>query len=112
MAFRLNGGSLILGLYVSPDARENRILDPAVHVGRTRDVGRRFMLSVKVDDVDKVYGRLRGLEGMGACWEGMGRALVTGGLTEPRTRPWGVRTMTFQDPAGHCWEVGQVLDMG
>ncbi|KUI57144.1 hypothetical protein VP1G_04419 [Cytospora mali] len=97
-AFYFNGGSLIFTLYISFDARENSILGHGVHVGRMRGVGRRFQLSVAVEDVDEVYARLRGLEREG-------RVLVIGGLTEPCTRPWGVRTVMFQDPAGHCWEV-------
>ena len=28
-------------------------------------------------------------------------------LTGPRDRPWGMRTATFVDPAGHSWEIGQ-----
>ncbi|UNI16811.1 hypothetical protein JDV02_003211 [Purpureocillium takamizusanense] len=27
--------------------------------------------------------------------------------TGPETKPWGVRTVTFEDPAGHTWEVAQ-----
>ena len=27
-------------------------------------------------------------------------------LNGPMDRPWGVRTATFRDPAGHVWEIG------
>lgn len=29
-------------------------------------------------------------------------------LSEPAERPWGSRTATFADPAGHLWEIAQV----
>ena len=56
------------------------------------DSGARAVLSVFVDDVDAVCAELadRGVE------------LMNG----PLDRPWGVRTASFTDPAGHIWEVG------
>ncbi|ROW07676.1 hypothetical protein VMCG_03344 [Cytospora schulzeri] len=79
-AFCFNDMSLMVNLYTSS------------RVGRVRDVGRRFQLSVAVGNVDEVYARLKRL---------------VEGLTEPRLRPWGVRTVTFQDPSGYCWEVAE-----
>jgi len=28
-------------------------------------------------------------------------------ITGPADRPWGMRTVTFADPAGHIWEIAQ-----
>jgi catechol 2,3-dioxygenase-like lactoylglutathione lyase family enzyme len=59
------------------------------------DAGQRFVLTVEVDDVDAVCGRLR-----------------TRGITPlsgPVDRPWGIRTANFRDPAGHVWEIAHPL---
>lgn len=115
-AFYFNDRSLAVNLYMPFGVREDRPLGRGEHAGRVGEVGRRLQLSVAVASVDEVYARLRGLEGeegedgegMGnGSWKGKDRALVVEGLTEPRLRPWGVRTVTFQDPSGHCWEVVQ-----
>jgi catechol 2,3-dioxygenase-like lactoylglutathione lyase family enzyme len=57
----------------------------------TGDAGARFQLSVPVDDVDATCRELtaRGVE------------LLNG----PVSRPWGIRTASFRDPAGHIWEI-------
>lgn len=57
------------------------------------DAGARAMLTVTVEDVDAVCGRLRE----------RGVELLNG----PIDRPWGVRTAAFADPAGHVWEIAQ-----
>ncbi|MBX4925348.1 VOC family protein [Rhizobium binae] len=57
--------------------------------------GARILLTIKVDDVDKVCAKLLGL----------GVALLNG----PIDRPWGRRTAAFCDPSGHVWEVAQEL---
>jgi uncharacterized glyoxalase superfamily protein PhnB len=31
-------------------------------------------------------------------------------LNGPVDRPWGVRTASFTDPAGHIWRIAQDLD--
>jgi catechol 2,3-dioxygenase-like lactoylglutathione lyase family enzyme len=51
--------------------------------------------AIIVDDVDAVCAELtaRGVE------------VITG----PADRPWGMRTVTFADPAGHIWEIAQGL---
>jgi catechol 2,3-dioxygenase-like lactoylglutathione lyase family enzyme len=69
------------------------LIEPAA-VGRS-DGGSRCQFTIPVDDVDAVCKQLhdRGIE------------LLNG----PMNRPWGVRTASFQDPAGHIWEVGQPL---
>jgi catechol 2,3-dioxygenase-like lactoylglutathione lyase family enzyme len=57
------------------------------------DAGRRFQLTVEVDDVDAMHADLtsRGVE------------FVNG----PMDRPWGIRTAAFADPAGHIWEIAK-----
>ena len=56
------------------------------------DAGVRVLLTVEVDDVDAVCADLtaRGVE------------LLNG----PIHRPWGPRTASFRDPAGHTGEIG------
>jgi catechol 2,3-dioxygenase-like lactoylglutathione lyase family enzyme len=51
--------------------------------------------AIIVADVDAVSSELtaRGVE------------MITG----PADRPWGMRTITFADPAGHIWEIAQGL---
>ena len=55
--------------------------------------GVRVQLTVPVDDVDTVAAGLieRGVEV----------------LRGPEDRPWGPRTASFRDPAGHVWEIAQ-----
>ena len=62
----------------------------------SREAGSRFQVVIQVDDVDA------------ACTE-LARHGVTL-LNGPEDRPWGVRTASFTDPAGHIWEVAQDLD--
>jgi len=57
------------------------------------EAGCRFQLSVWVEDVDAVCADL----------ERRGVKLLTG----PEDKPWGMRTATFTDTAGHSWEVAQ-----
>jgi lactoylglutathione lyase len=61
----------------------------------SRDAGARSQLVIQVNDVDA------------ACTE-LARHGVTL-LNGPQDRPWGVRTASFIDPAGHIWEVAQDL---
>ena len=53
--------------------------------------GQRFVLTLTVDDVDATVRRLTG----------RGVELLNG----PVDRPWGPRTASFRDPAGHVWEI-------
>jgi catechol 2,3-dioxygenase-like lactoylglutathione lyase family enzyme len=57
----------------------------------SREAGARMQFTITVDDVDATCADLqsRGVE------------LLNG----PIDRPWGVRTATFRDPAGHIWEI-------
>jgi catechol 2,3-dioxygenase-like lactoylglutathione lyase family enzyme len=53
--------------------------------------GARMQLTIPVDDVDAICARL----------QAKGVVLLNG----PMDRPWGIRTATFRDPAGHIWEI-------
>jgi catechol 2,3-dioxygenase-like lactoylglutathione lyase family enzyme len=55
------------------------------------DAGSRMQFTLDVDDVDAMCAELaaRGVE------------LLNG----PMDRPWGIRTASFTDPAGHIWEI-------
>ena len=61
----------------------------------TRESGFRFLLTIWVDDVDEVCEEMKK----------RGVALLNG----PIDRPWGVRTASFIDPAGHAWEIAKQL---
>ena len=65
------------------------LVEPAPVAGP--DSGVRSMFTIHVDDVDALYAQL-----------------VAKGVTflnGPLDRPWGPRTATFADPAGHMWEI-------
>jgi catechol 2,3-dioxygenase-like lactoylglutathione lyase family enzyme len=55
--------------------------------------GARVQFTLTVDDVDTTCAELtaRGVE------------LLNG----PLDRPWGIRTASFRDPAGHIWEIAK-----
>jgi lactoylglutathione lyase len=55
------------------------------------DAGSRVQFTIDVDDVDAMCAELRR----------RGVELLNG----PMDRPWGIRTATFRDPAGHIWEI-------
>lgn len=84
-------GSLIVNLLVAPAARE--LIEPGAVAGP--EGGARFQLTIDVADVDDVCARLAD----------RGIALLNG----PMDRPWGIRTATFTDPAGHIWEIAAPL---
>jgi lactoylglutathione lyase len=58
-------------------------------------IGVRSLLTVNVKDADAVISEL----------EQHGVKLING----PVDQPWGRRTAAFADPAGHVWEIAQVL---
>lgn len=60
-----------------------------------REAGSRFVFTIRIDDVDAVCAELNS----------RGVTLING----PMNRPWGVRTASFADPAGHIWEIAQQL---
>ncbi len=80
-------GGTQVNLLEAPSAPE--LIEPAVVA--PRDAGSRVVFTIHVDDVDATCAELasRGVE------------LLNG----PIDRPWGVRTASFMDPAGHIWEI-------
>ena len=82
-------GNTIVNLLKTAAADE--LIGPA-EVGGP-DGGPRFQLTIDVDDVDATCAELaaRGVD------------LLNG----PMDRPWGVRTASFRDPAGHIWEIAK-----
>ena len=81
-------GETLVNLLSTANAPE--LVTPATVAGP--DVGPRAVLTVEVDDVDAKCDELRD----------RGIELLNG----PMDRPWGVRTASFRDPAGHIWEIG------
>lgn len=57
----------------------------------SREAGSRFVFTLEVDDVDA------------KCAELTARGVQL--LNGPIDRPWGPRTASFKDPAGHIWEI-------
>lgn len=80
-------GNTIINLLKATEARG--LIEPAAVAAP--DAGSRLQLTITVDDVDATCALLaaRGVE------------LLNG----PMDRPWGVRTASFRDPAGHIWEI-------
>jgi catechol 2,3-dioxygenase-like lactoylglutathione lyase family enzyme len=65
------------------------LIEPAT--AAPAQAGPRMVLTIDVDDVDAGCGRLA-VQGV---------KLLNG----PMDRPWGIRTASFRDPAGHIWEI-------
>jgi catechol 2,3-dioxygenase-like lactoylglutathione lyase family enzyme len=82
------GGTLVNLLRIT-EARE--LIEPAKVANR--ESGARHVFTISVDDVDAMCADLvhRGVE------------LLNG----PMDRPWGIRTASFMDPAGHIWEIAK-----
>jgi catechol 2,3-dioxygenase-like lactoylglutathione lyase family enzyme len=85
-------GNTIVNLLRTEAAAE--LIDPAA-VGPS-DAGARLQLTIDVDDVDAT------------CEELTRRGITL--LNGPMNRPWGVRTASFRDPAGHIWEIAKQGD--
>lgn len=60
-----------------------------------RNASPRALLTIRVEDVDRLCASL----------SAAGVELLNG----PVDRPWGRRTAAFADPAGHVWELAQLL---
>jgi catechol 2,3-dioxygenase-like lactoylglutathione lyase family enzyme len=58
-----------------------------------REAGNRFVFTIRVDNVDEM------------CDELVSRGVKL--LNGPMDRPWGIRTASFMDPAGHIWEIAK-----
>jgi catechol 2,3-dioxygenase-like lactoylglutathione lyase family enzyme len=84
------GNTLINLLHV--DSAHDLVGDAGV---ASRGTGARYQFTIEVDDVDATCAELtsRGVEL----------------LISPTDRPWGARTASFTDPAGHIWEVANFL---
>jgi catechol 2,3-dioxygenase-like lactoylglutathione lyase family enzyme len=67
------------------------LIEPAVVAPASS--GSRFQFTIGVDNVDATCGELKR----------RGVTLLNG----PMDRPWGIRTASFLDPAGHIWEISQ-----
>ncbi|MCR8644345.1 VOC family protein [Paenibacillus sp. N1-5-1-14] len=86
-----NFGNMSMNLLDISESHE--LVEPRTEA--TSDVGSRFLLTIRVDNVDTVCEELakRGVD------------LLNG----PINRPWGVRTAAFTDPAGHAWEIAEQI---
>lgn len=82
------GGTLINLLRIT---EADELVSPATVAGR--DAGSRFVMTIRVDDVDALCAEL----------SARGVQLLNG----PLDRPWGIRTASFQDPAGNIWEIAR-----
>ncbi|HEX5116843.1 MAG TPA: VOC family protein [Pseudonocardiaceae bacterium] len=69
------------------------LVEPYTTVGSGTQA--RFLLTIQVEDVDATIAELAT----------HGVALLNG----PTDRPWGRRTAAFADPAGHVWEIAQII---
>lgn len=86
-AFRF--GNTIINLLRSTAPVE--LIEPAPVGGA--DAGSRFQFTIDVPDVDAT------------CAELARRGVTL--LNGPIDRPWGIRTASFRDPAGHIWEISK-----
>ena len=84
-----NFGNTLINLLKVSEAHE--LIEPATVA--SPDAGSRLQFTIGVDDVDAMCAELtaRGVE------------LLNG----PMDRPWGIRTVSFRDPAGHIWEIAK-----
>jgi catechol 2,3-dioxygenase-like lactoylglutathione lyase family enzyme len=82
-------GETLINLLRVSEAPE--LVAPAA-VGSPGD-GARFQFTLGVEDVDATVAELRA----------RGVELLNG----PVDRPWGIRTASFRDPAGHIWEIAR-----
>ena len=80
------GGTLVnlLSASAAPELIEPAAVAPP-------DAGARCVLTLRVADVDRTCAEL----------SARGVRLLNG----PMDRPWGIRTASFCDPAGHIWEI-------
>ena len=82
-------GNILVNLLKITEA--NGLIEPAKVADR--ESGARYMFTIHVDDVDAM------------CAELVSRGVKL--LNGPMDRPWGVRTASFMDPAGHIWEIAK-----
>jgi len=84
-----NFGNTLINLLIATEARG--LIEPAAVAGP--EAGSRFQFTITVDDVDAMCAELTA----------RGAELLNG----PMDRPWGIRTASFKDPAGHIWEIAK-----
>jgi catechol 2,3-dioxygenase-like lactoylglutathione lyase family enzyme len=84
-----NFGNTLINLFSITEAPD--LIAPAPVA--SRESGARMQFTIQVDDVDAICAELRK----------RGVELLNG----PIDRPWGIRTATFRDPAGHIWEIAK-----
>lgn len=82
------GGTLVNLLKIT---EAKGLIEPAKVA--TRESGARYVFTIGVDDVDAM------------CAELVSRGVKL--LNGPMDRPWGIRTASFMDPAGHIWEIAK-----
>ena len=82
-----NFGNTLINLLKATAAPE--LIEPASVA--PPDAGSRMQFTITVDDVDAM------------CADLIARGVVL--LNGPLDRPWGIRTASFRDPAGHIWEI-------
>ena len=84
-----NFGNTIINLLKITQAPE--LIEPATVANL--EAGSRMVFTIQVEDVDAMCAKL-----------------IAGGVTllnGPMDRPWGIRTASFRDPAGHIWEIAK-----
>ena len=82
-------GETLINLLKITEADE--LIKPAKVANRVD--GARYMFTIHVDDVDML------------CMQLLSRGVEL--LNGPMDRPWGIRTASFMDPAGHIWEIAK-----
>jgi catechol 2,3-dioxygenase-like lactoylglutathione lyase family enzyme len=82
-------GNTLINLLKSTEAPE--LIEPAVLA--PQEAGSRMQFTIDVEDVDAMCAELTA----------RGVKLLNG----PIDRPWGIRTASFRDPAGHIWEIAK-----
>jgi catechol 2,3-dioxygenase-like lactoylglutathione lyase family enzyme len=84
-----NFGNTIINLLRITEA--NELIEPATVANL--EAGSRMVFTIQVEDVDAM------------CAELIARGVKL--LNGPMDRPWGIRTASFRDPAGHIWEIAK-----
>jgi len=82
-------GDTLVNLLKITEAKE--LIEPAKVADQAS--GARYVFTIQVDDVDTM------------CAELISRGVKL--LNGPMDRPWGIRTASFMDPAGHIWEIAK-----
>jgi len=82
-------GDTLINLLKITEADE--LIKPAKVANRTD--GTRTVFTIQVNDVDAL------------CKELLSHGVEL--LNGPMDRPWGIRTASFMDPAGHIWEIAK-----